>query len=131
MANIIAFSNGYLCLRGKLVESTLFIDQTTGLIVSEPHDQPAEVVDLKGGILAPAYIELQTNGCVGLHFTHYKDPLTYQSNLKKVSRYMITKGVGGFWATVPTVSSDVFQKVRVHSLAVLLSTPLHFSFLGL
>ena len=117
MPKITAFINGYLCLRGNLVESSFFINRATGLIVSEPYDRPDEVVDLNGKLIAPAYIELQTNGCVGVHFTHYEDPLVYQTNLKKVSAYMVSRGVGGFWATVPTVSSDVFQKVRILSFS--------------
>lgn len=112
MPKITAFINGYLCLRGKLDENSFFINRATGLIFSEPQDRPDEVVDLNGKVIAPAYIELQTNGCVGVHFTHYEDPLAYQTNLKKVSEYMVSRGVGGFWATVPTVSSDVFQKVK-------------------
>ncbi|KAA6415102.1 MAG: N-acetylglucosamine-6-phosphate deacetylase [Lasallia pustulata] len=103
MPKITAFINGYLCLRGKLDENSFFINRATGLIFSEPQDRPDEVVDLTGKVIAPAYIELQTNGCVGVHFTHYEDPLAYQTNLKKVSEYMVSRGVGGFWATVPTV----------------------------
>lgn len=130
MPKIIVFINGYLCLRGKFVESTFFIDQITGLIVSKPHVQPDEVIDLNGKVIAPAYIELQTNGCVGVHFTHYEDPLVYQSNLKKVSEYMASRGVGGFWATVPTVSLGVFQKVSIRSFSFEIRILVQCFFLG-
>ena len=31
--------------------------------------------------------------------------------LGRVSRHLVQNGVGGFWATVPTVSGEVFRKV--------------------
>ncbi len=126
MPKIIAFINGHLCLGSKLVESSFFIDRVSGLIVPEPHAQADEVIDLNGKVIAPAYIELQTNGCVGVHFTHYENPLVYQSNLKRVSEYMVSRGVGGFWATVPTVSSDVFQKVGIYFFYFAISTTTFF-----
>lgn len=126
MPKIVAFINGCLCLHGKLVESSFFIDRITGFIVSEPHVQADEIIDLKGQVIAPAYIELQTNGCVGVHFTHFENPVAYQSNLKKVSEYMITRGVGAFWATVPTVSSDVFQKVSICSFGLVITPTVFF-----
>lgn len=128
MPKIIAFINSYLCLHGKLVESSFVIDGLTGRILSEPHAQADEVIDLKGKVIGPAYIELQTNGCVGVHFTQYDDPLVYQSNLKKVSKYMVSRGVGAFWATVPTVSSDVFQKVSIRFFSFALTPHIGISF---
>ncbi|KAI9849035.1 MAG: hypothetical protein M1837_005926 [Sclerophora amabilis] len=68
-------------------------------------------IDLGGKIVAPGFLELQTNGLLGFHFTHYEDDEQYQSQLRRVSKYLITKGVTGFWATVPTVSTDTFQKI--------------------
>ena len=92
--------------------SRLFVDRDTGRIVDEPLSTiPYEVRDLKGLILAPAFLELQTNGCAGVHFTVFEDASTYHENLRMVSKYLATTGVGAFLATIPTVSSDVFSKV--------------------
>ena len=111
MENIIGLENGLLCIRGNLIRSTLYVDLHTGDIIDEPQVRPHLLLDMKGQIIAPAFLELQTNGCSGFHFTHFQDPDVYQENLRKVSRYLLTTGVGGFWATLPTISVDLFKTV--------------------
>ena len=68
-------------------------------------------MDLEEGIIAPGFLELQTNGLLGFHFTHFKDEAQYGAEIDKVSKYLISEGVTGFWATIPTVSADEFKKV--------------------
>lgn len=112
---VLAFTNARVCRNGTLLpSSSMFFDTVTGLIVpppSYPDSTHVESIDLENRILAPAFLELQTNGCVGVHFTNYSDDEEYLKNLEKVSRWMVTKGVGAFWATVPTVDKDVYRKV--------------------
>ncbi|KAL9123405.1 MAG: hypothetical protein Q9187_000044 [Circinaria calcarea] len=114
MENVIGFENGLLCLRGKLVWGTLYVDLADGCIIDEPPARPHVVHDMKGQIIAPAFLELQTNGCIGFHFTHFHDPEVYQENLKEVARYLVTTGVGSFWATLPTISVDLFKIILPH-----------------
>jgi len=111
MANTLGFFNGYICRGGKLREESLYVDLDTGFIIDAPFRPVNVTYDLHGLILAPAFLELQTNGCAGFHFTHFADPKSYTQNLWKVSKYLLTTGVGSFWATIPTVSSNVFQSV--------------------
>ena len=111
MENIIGFENGLLCIRGNLVRSILYVDLHTGYIVDEPRARPKVICNMKGHIIAPAYLELQTNGCSGFHFTQFQEPDIYEENLRKVSSYLLTTGVGGFWATLPTISVDLFKTV--------------------
>ena len=113
--NIKAFINGRICRRGKEIKETIFVDHDSGLIVREPKEGPGETIDLNDRFLAPSFLELQTNGCLGIHFTNYKDSETYQENLKRISRHLTTRGVGSFYVTLPTVSSDVFKKVLLLS----------------
>ena len=111
MSDVIAFVNGQICINGRLEGGSVFIDSETGYIVEKSDHKVIDTVDLRGRILAPAFMELQTNGCVGVHFTDYKTSRNYQANLEKVSRYLVTRGVGAFWVTIPTVSTEVFKKV--------------------
>ena len=104
--------NCLVCRDGRLQEGSLHFNTTTGLIVDGPSDMPESVQDLEGNIVAPAFLELQTNGCAGFHFTQFQGPVEYQRNLRNISSYLKTKGVGSFWATIPTVSAEIFQKVR-------------------
>ena len=114
MSDILAFINGYICLGGKLYERPLYVDLESGRIVDKPDVDVGDIVDLHGQVIAPAFLELQTNGCAGFHFTHLEDAEMYQQNLAMVSRYLVTTGVGSFWATIPTVSPANFKAVSVY-----------------
>ncbi|KAL8940164.1 MAG: hypothetical protein Q9216_002952 [Gyalolechia sp. 2 TL-2023] len=116
---ILALVNARLCHHGALLPpQSVFVDTSTGLILSHPATSDFETLDLHDRILAPAFLELQTNGCVGAHFTNYSSDDEYLKNLEKVSRWMVKRGVGGWWATVPTVDKDLYKKA---SLAVSIS----------
>ncbi|KAI4264231.1 MAG: hypothetical protein L6R35_007311, partial [Caloplaca aegaea] len=83
---ILAFTNARICRHGALSPpSPLYFDNAEGLIVVPPPD-PTEVetIDLQNRILAPAFLELQTNGCVGVHFTNHRSDEEYVENLEKV-----------------------------------------------
>ncbi|KAI9718204.1 MAG: hypothetical protein M1812_004194 [Candelaria pacifica] len=112
MGMIRAFTNGRLCVNGRLVEDQLLISTNSDLIVAPTDAVPDEVIDLEGKIISPGFLELQTNGVLGFHFTHHENDEQYLAQLRKVSAYFVSKGVTGFWATVPTVSSTDFKKPR-------------------
>lgn len=68
---------------------------------------------LDGDLVVPGYLELQTNGLAGVHFTTLgqgkdEDDL---HKLEIVARSMAENGVTGWWATVPTVPVDRWKKV--------------------
>ncbi|KAL8827454.1 MAG: hypothetical protein Q9191_003179 [Dirinaria sp. TL-2023a] len=62
MAKVKAFINGRICFQGKEWQETIYVNESTGTIMRQPAEMPSDFVDLKGKLLAPAYIELQTNG---------------------------------------------------------------------
>lgn len=116
---IVAFTNARICYHGTLLPpSSIHFDTDSGLIVPAPDTSEVETVDLRNQILAPAFLELQTNGCVGVHFTNYTNDEEYMTGLEKVSRWMVTKGVGAWWATVPTVDREVYRKVSCPVLSL-------------
>jgi N-acetylglucosamine-6-phosphate deacetylase len=106
------FTNCRYILNGELVEDHLVISDETGLILKREGYIGGEAIDLEDSIIAPGYLELHTNGANGFHFTHYEDEKTYATKIDDIARYYATQGVTGFWATLPTVKSDEFQKVR-------------------
>ena len=71
----------------------------------------SDSVDLEDAIIAPGLLELQTNGLLGFHFTHLKEPNAYHAEVDKVARYLVTQGVTSFWATIPTCKTSDFQRV--------------------
>lgn len=112
MARIRAFTNGRVCARGREKLRDFYVDLDTGCIVPEPDEDPLSFVDMQNHILAPAYQELQINGCLGLHFTTFVDSRTYFSHLENVSRHLVSQGVGAFYVTLPTMNVDLYRKVR-------------------
>ena len=119
------FTNCHLCLHGSLFPySSISFSDSTGLFTdvstnaADPVDddkaEDAQVIDLQGQLLAPGFLELQTNGLRGFHFTHLDnsgEPEGYATKLDDVAKYLPRTGVTGFWATVPTVPPEEFRKV--------------------
>lgn len=108
--------NTRICCNGSLIDKDeLYVNGVTGLFENSLTDSEGntdlKTIDMENRIIAPAFIELQTNGCLGMHFTNFEDEGSYRANLEIVSRYLVEKGVGGFYVTLPTVKADVFKKV--------------------
>lgn len=118
MTRVRAFVQGRVCLGGKQVEKSLYVDTDTGLLIEKPQGPVSEQVDLKGCFLAPALLELQINGAIGFHFTKFVDARSYQENLSRVSKHLLKSGVGAFYVTLPTVSPDVLEKVYLKFLSL-------------
>lgn len=119
----IVFTNCRLCILGHLTHpnSVLIASESTGKILDVLWKKPTyvspakgvKVVDLGNKILAPGFLELQTNGMTGFHFTHFEEEKRYAQNLEEVATYLPSQGVTGFWVTLPTIKSEEFQKVRL------------------
>ena len=110
-----AFTNVRLCRSGILTHDEPFVFcSATGLILPPTTDlSTAQTIDKHGAIIAPGFLELQTNGLRGFHFTHFDDEASYARKIDDVAKYLPSTGVAGFWATIPTVHSDEFKKVGV------------------
>ena len=101
----------------------MVVSDDTGLILPRTGYIGGDAVDLEDGIIAPGFLELQTNGLLGFHFTHFTNEQQYAAEIDKVAKYFVSQGVTGFWGTVPTVSSEDFQKVgNLHSFHLIPST---------
>lgn len=115
-------ANCRLCISGSLTppRSALIISQSTGKILEVLTRKPVnasssdKVIDLNNAILAPGFLELQTNGMRGFHFTHFEGEESYGKKVEEVARYLPSQGVTGFWGTIPTVAANELQKVRLH-----------------
>ncbi|KAL1305091.1 hypothetical protein AAFC00_002024 [Neodothiora populina] len=105
------FLNCRLCIGGRLVVDQFVVSDDTGLILPRTGYIGGEAVDLEEGIIAPGFLELQTNGLLGFHFTHFTDEEQYAAQIDKVAKHMVTQGVTGFYGTIPTVSTEDFKKI--------------------
>lgn len=107
----IYFSNCRICKNGELVKENLTFSNETGLFEKSNGNVGPDALDLQGKIVAPGYIELQTNGMRGFHFTHFDDEESYAEKLDEVARYLPSQGVTGLYVTIPTVASEEFKKI--------------------
>lgn len=109
------FTNCRYILNGDLVDDHLVISDETGLILKREGYIGGEAVDLDDGIIAPGFLELHTNGANGFHFTHFEDNTSYTNNINTIAEYYAAQGVTGFWATLPTIKANEFQKAHFPS----------------
>lgn len=108
----VTFTNCQLCIGGTLRSANIVVHNNDGTICGiDEKIQQGKLVDLQGKIVAPGYLELQTNGVNGFHFTHFENEEQYMEKLAETARYYASVGVTGFWVTIPTVSSQVYKKV--------------------
>ncbi|KAK5715346.1 hypothetical protein LTR17_016780 [Elasticomyces elasticus] len=107
------FINARLCIDGQLVSGKA-LTVSDGIITSIGDVSTVdnhEAINLDGAILSPGFLELQTNGLRGFHFTHFDNKATYSQKLEEVARYLPQTGVTGFYPTIPTVHSDEFKRI--------------------
>ena len=103
---LVCFTNCHLTLHGELLQQDLYFSPATGLIATDDHCRADSVtrINLSGKIVAPGFLELQSNGMAGIHFTQLVNGEDDESRLQTVARMQIKSGVTGWWATIPTVA---------------------------
>lgn len=89
--------NGRVLIDDELVESDLHF--TDGLIVDRPGDN--QVIDARGSIVSPGFIDIQINGGFGYDFT--QDP----TSIWHVGEHLPALGVTSFVPTVVTSPDEV------------------------
>lgn len=112
-ASFTLFTNARYLRDAELVQDHLVVSHETGTIMKREGYIGGDVVDLDDNIIAPGFLELHTNGANGFHFTHFDDEKSYAGKVDDIARYYATQGVTGFWATIPTVKPEDFQKVTI------------------
>lgn len=115
--DMVILTNVRLCRNGRLTDGEdLAFSPGTGQFLEPAQHGASERLDMGGAIVAPGFLELQTNGMRGFHFTHFDDEDAYAGKLREASTYLPQTGVTGYYPTIPTVHSDEFKKVRQDAL---------------
>ncbi|KAM0721142.1 hypothetical protein Q7P37_003429 [Cladosporium fusiforme] len=114
---ITRFTGGFLVKGDKLVEEDLWISSVTGKILHSQevfydyHVVPDEIVDLKGKILSPGWIDVQLNGAFGFDFsTVPEDMQIYHKGLKQLNKELIQTGVTSYLPTLPSQKADIYHE---------------------
>lgn len=117
--NLKCFTNCQICLSGELIPQDVYFSPETGLITPNYYyrAEGVERIDLGGAIVAPGFLDLHTNGMLKVHFASMgREPKEDEESLQLVARAQVTKGVTGFWATVPTVAPSRWKQVGQRSI---------------
>ncbi|KAI5961440.1 NAG2 [Candida pseudojiufengensis] len=121
MSSITRFTNCHLIDNGKLYQNTdLYVDNNTQKIIAKPsnlNQYEITVIDLKGEILAPGFIDIQNNGIYGLNFSNLNSNST-EEDIKEFKRFYkdamkkyLSTGVTSLCPTVTSNFPDVYTKV--------------------
>lgn len=120
------FTNCQLCISGESVQQDIYFSPETGLITPNYYYRTEGVdrIDLHGLTVAPGFLDLQTNGMLGIHFTQLGDDEKEDGQkLAEVARRQVQSGVTAWWATVPTVAKEKWRQVSPRCSCQLWSVP--------
>lgn len=116
-SGVTRLTGGRLVKGHNLVEEDLWISSVTGKILHSQevfythHVVPDEVIDLKGKILCPGFIDVQFNGAFGFDFSTIPDDMaTYHKGLRRLNRQLFRTGVTSYLPTLPSQKAEVYHK---------------------
>jgi len=115
-SGVTRLTGGRLVKGNELVDEDLWISSVTGKILHSQevfythHVTPDKVVDLKGKILAPGFLDVQFNGAFGFDFSTIPDDMaTYHKGLRRLNRHLVRTGVTSYLPTLPSQKPEVYQ----------------------
>ncbi len=105
--NMKAIINGKIVLKDRILNdfALLFGDVIEGIVPSDKVPDDAEVIDTKGGYVAPGLIDLHIHGYLGCDVCDGEE-----DSIRTISRGLLANGVTGFLPTTMTVDMKVIRK---------------------
>lgn len=102
-----AIINGKIILKDRIVEDRvlLYTDVFEGIVSVENMPKDAEVIDAKGGYVAPGLIDLHIHGYLGKDVCDGEE-----ESIRTISEGLLENGVTGYLPTTMTVDMKVIKK---------------------
>ncbi|KAG1443317.1 hypothetical protein G6F55_012707 [Rhizopus delemar] len=73
-----------------------------------------EIIDAKGLLVVPGFIETQINGAYGIDFADHEEPTeVLKENINKVAKGLLKYGCTAFCPTVVSSAPEVYEKVTI------------------
>lgn len=111
-------TNGQVMYGTQLIQKDVCIDTASGKILARiPFDISSNqiaVVDCRGKIVAPGFIDVQINGAYGFDFSNsdcLTDPEAFVMGLQKVNHRLIQSGTTSYLPTMTSQFTDTYHKV--------------------
>ncbi|KAI8071479.1 hypothetical protein BC940DRAFT_270260 [Gongronella butleri] len=117
MSKLTKVINGKLLLNHQLVENEYLWFQDGKLVDARDmffrqRKEADEIIDARGQIVAPGYLDIQINGSYGIDFAdHDGSEAKLQADIDKVAKGLLQDGCTAFCPTVVTSSPEVYAKV--------------------
>lgn len=109
--------NGRLLRNHEIVENSYIYIQD-GKIIDAFHSffdeqrEPDHIIDAKGAIVSPGFIDLQINGAFGIDFSDYEgSEEKLAKDIAIVANGLLQNGCTAFCPTVVTSAPEVYSKV--------------------
>lgn len=110
--------NARLLLEHKIVENSYLwfqngkIIHPQNLFFSARRDAD-EVIDAKGLLVVPGFIDTQINGSYGIDFADHEEPVDIlKKNIDKVAKGLLQYGCTAFCPTIVSSAPEVYEKVK-------------------
>ena len=117
-APIYKIVNAKLLLNHELVEGSYLWFQNGKIIHPQNlffdlHREADEIIDAKGMLVVPGFIDTQINGAYGIDFADYEEPNEKLSkDIDTVAKGLLQYGCTAFCPTVVSSDPAVYSKVR-------------------
>lgn len=102
-----AIINGKVILKDRIIEDSvlLFSDTIEGIFSKDEIPEGAQIIDAKGGYVAPGLIDLHIHGYLGKDVCDGEE-----ESIRTISKGIIANGVTGYLPTTMTVDMKVIKK---------------------
>jgi N-acetylglucosamine-6-phosphate deacetylase len=114
--------NARLLLEHEIVENSYLwyqngkIIHPQNLFFSARRDAD-EIIDAKGLLVVPGFIDTQINGAYGIDFADSEEPVeVLKQNINKVAKGLLQYGCTAFCPTVVSSPAEVYEKVKKNIL---------------
>ncbi len=102
-----AITNGKIILKDRVIDgfAVLISDVVEGIVPAEQIPEGAEVLDARGGYIAPGLIDLHIHGYLGKDVCDGEE-----ESIRTISKGLLANGVTGYLPTTMTVDMKVIRK---------------------
>lgn len=102
-----AIINGRIVLKDRVIENSalLYSDVIEGIVPADKLPEGVEIIDAKGGYVAPGLIDLHIHGYLGKDVCDGEE-----ESIRTISKGLLANGVTGYLPTTMTVDMKVIRK---------------------
>jgi N-acetylglucosamine-6-phosphate deacetylase len=118
----VRFTNSRIIRGDKIVHEDLWIHSLSGTLCDPPQDgvssSDVHVVDLRGALIAPGFIDVQINGAFGFDFSNsdcLDNPDKFQQGLDDLNHRLIQTGTTSYLPTMTSQFSQTYHNVSEYS----------------